>query len=279
MARRGPDGGFSHWGRRALAWKDRLPEGQVVEVFPSGWPVNTAHARHYLKHFHETYLPRKGVCKVHLVETEERRWARQLWQETMEDSTFSLQGFLAPWQHDVLLAKADPDAALSPYLHFRLEEQVSRWHLISGGQVQACGSDEGLSSQRLLAQLADYLRRAAALEVGPAALRSLVLASRADLPGGQAPALTLLVAGRQLHSGLPTRQTFAWSEFLAGKPSFLQAWHRVRRRIFQQAEEVTGPLGKGREGLDLPGWRVLTSGDLSSLFVEGPVVKLMDETL
>jgi hypothetical protein len=157
-----------------------------------------------------------------------------------------------------------------------VEEQRVHWHLVNGGSLAASDCDEGLSTQRLLGQLADYLRRAAGLEVGPLALRNLVLASCRE-EFARTPALALPVAGRQLHSGLPTRQTFSWIEFLAGKPPLLHAWRRVRRRIFAQAEEITGPLGKGREGLDLPGWRVLTSGALSPLFVEGPVVKLMDD--
>jgi hypothetical protein len=277
--RRTADGAYSHWGRRALAWKGRLANGQVCEVFARGWPSDPATARWYLKKLAETYFPKRGLCRVHLLEVAEFSWARQLWQETLEDSGFSVQGFLAPWQHDVLLAKGGrAEFALSPYLHFCLDESFTSWHLINGGKVAASASDSRLSEARLLSQIGDFLRRGASLEVAPSALRSLVLAS-VCWPGMRSPgrgALNLSVAGRQVHSGLPTRQTFAWSDFLATQPAVVEAWRAVKRRIFAEVADLSGGGAGLNEGLDLPGWRVLTSGGLAQLFVEGPVVRLMD---
>lgn len=268
----------SYWGRRALAWQYRLAAGQVRELFPSGWPVDTALARWYLKMFQQTYLTQRGACKVHLVEQEEKRWARELWQETLEDSAFSLQGFLEPWQHDILLVKGGkPESALSPYVHFRLEASQASWQLITRGTVAASGHDPGLSAARLQNQLTDYLRRRALVEVGPTAVHGLLLAS--CMPSSRrTETSSMRVAGRHLNSGLPTRQNFAWPEFLASRPGVLEAWHRVKRRIFEQAKEVAGGISGGGEGLDLPGWRVLTSGALAPLFVQGAVVAMMDET-
>jgi hypothetical protein len=45
VLRRDGKGAFSHWGRRALAWKDRLLEGQVCQVFPSGHPIDPTVSR------------------------------------------------------------------------------------------------------------------------------------------------------------------------------------------------------------------------------------------
>jgi hypothetical protein len=277
LLRRAPAGdGFSHWGRRALAWKHRLPLGQVIAVFPAGHPADTSVARFYLKRFHETYLAKKGVCKVHLLEEQQTPWIRQLWQETLEDSAFALQGFLQPWQHDILLAKpGQPELGMSPYLHFQLGDQMAAWKLIQAGEVAAQGSDARLCGQRIVAQVADFLRRRVDLEVGEETVRGLLQAScQAALRRPESPSLSL--AGRQLHSGLPTRQTFAWTELVAGKPAFVQAWRSVKRRIFAQAEALTGRASGNAEGLDLPGWRVLPSGPLAQLFVEGPAVSLMD---
>lgn len=274
--RRGPDGTPSHWGRRALAWHGRLPEGQVCPVFPTGWPLDPGLARWYLRKLHETYLTKKRGCRILLVEPEPRPWARQLWQESLEDTPFSVQGYLDPWQHDVLLAKfSKPEQALSPFLCFRLDETMASWQLLQYGAVAASGSHPGLSSSRLLGQMGDYLRRHRSLEAGCNALKALVLASFRE-GQGRPDDLRLPVAGRQIWSGLPSRQIFDWPEFLAGRPGLVEAWREVKRRIYQQAEELSGVAPGRDEGLDLPGWRILSSGQLAPLFVEGPVVRLFD---
>lgn len=275
--RRGSDGAPTHWGRRALVWQGRLPESQICPVFPTGWPLDPGLARWYLKRLHETYLPKKGARRILLVEPEPRPWARQLWQESLEDTPFSVHGYLQPWQHDVLLSRgAQPEHALSPFLHFRLDESLTSWQLIQSGAVSATGQHPGLSATRLLAQIGDHLRRRCSLEVGSNALRALVLASSRDGEGKPGD-LKLTVAGRQIWSGLPSRQTFDWTEFLSGRPGLISAWREVKRQISDQAEALTGVAAGKDEGLDLPGWRVLTSGALAPLFVEGPVVRLFDD--
>lgn len=275
VVRQHGDGSFSHWGRRALAWKDRLSEGQVREVFPSGWPIDPAVSRRFLRKLHETYLSRRGGCRVFLVESQTLSWVRQLWRETLEDSAFTLQGFLTPWQHDLLLVKgAEPEQALSPFLHFRIDDAIASWTLLEGGEVAGEGRHAGLTAGRLLGQLGSYLRRHSSIEVAPGALRALLLASRPELVPAE---LSLAFAGRQVLSGLPARQTFSWRDFLATQPSVVDSWREVRARIFTQAEEICGWSPGPGEGLDLPGWRVLTGSALASLFVEGPVVKLWDK--
>ena len=275
VLRRAADGTLSHWGRRALAWKGRLADGQVLEVFPTGWPVDTGLARWYLKKLTETYLPKRS-CRIFLMETKDMPWARQLWQETLEDSAFSVQGFLAPWQHDVLIAKGgQPEQALSPFLHFRVDDCLTSWQLITGGQVAESGSDTGLSATRLLSQMGDFLRRRCSVEVATGVLQAVALASCPEQMAKPCEP-TVAVAGRQLLSGLPTRQTFAWAEFMATRPTVVEAWHGVKARIYAQAEQICGVAAGHDEGLDLPGWRVLTSGPLADLFVEGPVVRLFD---
>lgn len=274
--RRAADGTPTHWGRRALAWRERLPEGQVCQLFPTGWPLDPGLARWYLKRLHETYMPKKGACRVLLVEPETRPWARQLWQESLEDTPFSIQGYLLPWQHDLLLAKSGhPEAALSPFLHFRLDQTAASWKLIESGAVSVEGSHPGLSSSRLLGQLGDYLRRHASLEVGRQALEGLLLASIRE-GEGQPGDLRQEVAGRQIWSGLPSRRSFDWREFLTGRPGLLEAWREVKRHIYRQAEELSGVSPGQDEGLDLPGWRILSSGPFAPLFVEGPVVRLFE---
>jgi hypothetical protein len=275
VLRRSADGSFSHWGRRALAWQDRLQHGQVCQVFPSGWPVEPAIARRYLKRLHETYLSGRSCCRIFLLESQPLGWVRELWRETLEDTAFALRGFLAPWQHDILLVKgAQPEQALSPFVHFRVEPTLTSWSLIKEGAVVAEGQHPGLSEGRLLSQLGEYLRRHSSIEAAPVALRSLLVASRPEqLP----PDRTLTVHGRQVLAGLPTRQSFVWDDFLATQPSVVESWRQVKSRLTAQATEVSGwEAGRG-EGLDLPGWRILTSGLLAPLLVEGPVVGLWDK--
>ncbi|MDG7111622.1 hypothetical protein OVO43_12210, partial [Streptococcus pneumoniae] len=84
-----------------------------------------------------------------------------------------------------------------------------------------------------------------ALDVAPSNLREVWLrlaeAGRSDTE--------LQVAGRQIHSGLPSRQRLTAGQLLEPRPSMSQAWNRVKERIFAQA----GLSASDREGLDLPG--------------------------
>lgn len=260
------DGGkASHWGKTAQVWRWRRPETEIQELFPQGWPVKADLVRWYLKKLRETYLgPRKDSYRLLVLDDEERVWVRQLWQETLEDSGFALQGFLSSWQHDLLVAKpGDRGAAMSAYLHFHLQSSGLRWRLIKEGKSLIDGEHFGLTEARLLSQMKSHLRRHASLEVSEEVLAETT-AARAEL--------TFPIAGRQTTSGLPSSQIFDWTSFLAGRPSVVEAWREVRSQIFSAAKVAFD----GAEGLDLPGWRVLTAGRLAPLFVEGPIIRLWD---
>lgn len=273
---KGLDGSVVSWGEPAALWEGRRSEEQICRLFPNGWPLDTELARWYLKKLHESHLGKRESYRVFLVETAERAWARQLWQETLEDTGFSLQGFLLPWQHDLLWDQADDaTAAMSPHLHFCLQPSHLRWRLIRAGESVADGQHPGFSRGRLLSQITSFMRQHRSVELADdEVLRALVGSAP---PDGSVTYddLSLPMAGRQLVSGLPTRQTFVWSDFLATAPSLLYAWQEVRSAIFAAAELRM----EGREGLDLPGWRVLTPNRLARLFVDGPVVRLWDGSL
>jgi hypothetical protein len=276
VLRRDGKGAFSHWGRRALAWKDRLLEGQVCQVFPSGHPIDPTVSRWYLRRFIDTYLPGKASLRTYVVESRAVPWLRQLWRETLEDSALTLQGFLTPWQQELLLAKGSQvEQALSPYLYFRVDDSRTSWVLINGGNAVEEGGDPGLSEGRLVGHIGDFLRRLAFIEVAPPALRAL-LAGSCRQGMARPDDLTHTVAGRHLLSGLPTQASFSWPAFVATQSSLVLAWQDIKRSIYSQVEQVSGSRACD-EGLDIPGWRVLTSDSVSALFVEGPVVRLFEQ--
>ncbi len=269
LRRSGSESGFSHWGRSARAWQGRLVEGEVQGAFPDGFPRDAAAGRWYLQRFLQAFPQGKRPLKLFLVESEPRPWARQLWSETLEELPLSVAGYLTPWQHDLYLAKGgDLLGARAPHLHLRLEPVGLSWHLLREGEVVGAGTDSLLAETRLLDLLGDQLRRQHALDVAPSNLREVWLrlaeAGRSDTE--------LQVAGRQIHSGLPSRQRLTAGQLLEPRPSMSQAWNRVKERIFAQA----GLSASDREGLDLPGWRVLPSGALANLFVEGAVVRWLE---
>lgn len=269
LLRRGAAERYSQWGRSALAWQGRLGEGEVVAAFPDGCPRDATSGRWFLQRFLEAHQLGKRPIKLLLVEPEPRPWARQLWSETLDELPLAVAGYLTPWQHDLYLAKAGQlDEARAPHLHLRLQPAGLSWVLLRDAAEMASGSDSLLAETRLLDLMGDHLRRQHALDVAPAHLRDLWLALGERRREGRG----LQVAGRQIHSGLPSRQTLAPADLLVARPSMSIAWSRVKERIFAQA----GLASRQREGLDLPGWRVLTSGALASLFVEGAVVRWLE---
>lgn len=269
LLRRAAEQGYSHWGRSALAWQGRLVEDQVHGAFPEGCPRDAGAGRWYLQRFLEAHPLERRPLKLFLVELEPRPWARQLWSETVEELPLAIAGYLTPWQHDLYLGKAgDLAGARAPHLHLRLEATGLSWHLLREATVVASGSDSLLAETRLLDLLGDQLRRQHGLDVAPAGLRQIWL-RLAEARRGETE---LLVAGRQIHSGLPSRQRLTPARLLEARPSMSIAWSRVKERIFAQAELPA----REREGLDLPGWRVLASGPLAGLFVEGAVVRWLE---
>lgn len=269
-----PQGRPQAWGRRAAAWKDRGEQGEVRQVFLEGWPVDTSLARWYLARFAETYQPNRTRCRILITEQRERRWTRRLWRESLEDAAFSVGGFQAPWQHDLILATAErTELAMGSYLHLELEGAFFSWSFIREGRRRGGGRDPRLSQSRLVHLIAEYARRHSGLEAAPEAIRDLV---KTTLLGPDHGGLRTQLSGRHLPSGLPSRQPFDWNDFLRFDGELAEGWFGIKQRIADQAMEGHGVALASGPGLDLPGWRVLPAGEFSELFLEGPLARMVE---
>lgn len=271
-----PQGRPQAWGRRAAAWKERGGDGEVREVFPEGWPADTSLARWYLTRFAETYHPDRARCRILITEQRERRWTRRLWRESLEDSAFSVVGFQAPWQHELLLATAErTELAMGSYLHLEVEGAFLSWSFIQEGRRLGGGHDPRISQSRLIHLIAEYARRNLGLESAPEAIGDLI---KTTLLGAGHDNSSLELSGRHLPSGLPIRQPFAWRDFFRVDGELAEGWFGIKQRIADQAMEghqiamATGP------GLDLPGWRILAAGEFTELFLEGPLARMLEES-
>ena len=264
------------WGRRAQAWLERESPARAREVFPQGWPQDSILARRYLERFAQTYLTSRRRWKVYLTEEQERRWTRRLWQESLEDSSFQIAGFLLPWQHDLAVASCErPELALENHIHLALEEGAIVWRFLRRGDCIASGREASLSRHRLYSLISEHARRHLQIETAEGAISDL-LATTGLNDSRSAKSLPLTLSGRHLPSGLPTRADFVWSTFLENDPTLAQAWRAVKRRIAEQAERCCEVQMERAPGLDLPGWRVLASGLWSSLLTEGPLAHLLE---
>ncbi len=270
-----PQGRPQAWGRRAAAWKDRGGQGEVLEVFPGGWPADTGLARWYLARFAETYQPDRARCRILITEQKERRWTRRLWRESLEDAAFSVEGFQAPWQHELILAAAErTELAMGSYLHLALEGAFLSWSFIQGGSRLGGGRDPRLSRSRLFHLIAEYARRHLAVESAPEAISDLV---KTTLLGAGHDSSRAVLDGRHLPSGLPIRQPFAWLDFLRADGELAEGWFGIKQRIAEQALECCQVAMATGPGLDLPGWRVLAAEEFTELFLEGPLARMLEE--
>ncbi len=276
--RLGEQGAPTAWGRRAKAWLERESPARLRQVFPQGWPQDSVLARWYLERFAQTYLASRKRWKVLVTEDRERRWIRRLWRESLEDSALSVDGFLLPWQHDLVLASLErPELAMGNHLHLALEEGVICWRFVRRGESIASGKDASLGRSRLIGLVAEHARRHLRLETSEGAVFDLLATTELADSAVRERALPYLLAGRHLPSGLPTRTEFVWATFFENDPTLIEAWQTVKKRIAEQAKRCCEVAMEPGPGLDLPGWRVLCSGALSSLLTEGPIARLLED--
>lgn len=263
-----PKGQPSVWGDEAAAWTERVARGQVVEMFPQGRPADPSLARWFLTRFAKAHLPSRSRCRTLIVEPDPRRWGRRLWHESLEDSSFSVEGFVAPWQHDLLLATVGrKEFALDSYLHIELEADAFSWSFIAQGERLGGDRDPQLSRSRMVYFVAEYARRHLGLEASSQAIGALLRGLSAE---------GSVLTGRHLASGLPTRRAFDCADFLRTEADLFGAWKWIKTRIAEQAAKLCQVALTSVPGLDLPGWRLLAAGELSGLFAEGSFVARLE---
>lgn len=265
------------WGNRAAAWVGRAAGSRVRLAFTDGWPSDTVTARWYLSRLTESCLPPKTRHRVWITEDSERRWTRRLWHESLEDSAFTVGGFLAPWQHELILETVErPELALGNRLHVELERQALVWNFLAGGRRLGGGRDPRLSETGLLLSVAEYARRYLSVECAEETLRALLVSATRAETGRRPESLSGQIEGRQLSSGLPIRLGFSWLEFLSAEARISENWLSIKSQLAAQAEECCQVRLEEGPGLGLPGWRVLLGGELTPILVEAAVSRLLE---
>lgn len=270
---------FSHWGSEALAWKQRGPAAEVALVFPEGWPSDCGLARSYLRRFHEHFFGRQSACKIYLLLQDKRDWVRRQWLEALEDSHFLLQGELSDWQHDLIVSFYEhPERAMASLVHLELKEEAVRWQILAQGKLLGQGSDPRLSVARVRDRILSYTRRRLLLELGQQAASQLwsgAVVKRIEEPSE----LTLMVSGRHVHSSLPTRAIFSWSNFLIDNPLLIDSWREIKKEISRQIDSVTAPLPIALARLHLSDWQFIWVEQDHYCAIEGSAGELFKSRL
>lgn len=271
--------GFSHWGSEALAWKHRLPAQEVALVFPEGWPSDCGLARSYLRRFHEHLFGRQSACKIYLLLQDKRDWVRRQWLEALEDSHFLLQGELSDWQHDLIVRfYENPERAMASFVHLELKQEAVRWQILSQGKLLGQGSDPRLSVARVRDLILSYVRRRLFLELGQQAASQLwsgVVVDRIEEPSE----LALAVSGRHVHSSLPTRAIFSWSDFLIDNPLLRDSWREIKKEISSQIDRITVPWPLEVTRPKLTDWQFFWVEQDCCCAAEGPAGELFKSRL
>lgn len=264
------------WGESAKAWLGRGPRGQVVKLFEEGFIKDYELAREYWLSYSRQHLSKFGARRVWVVNDDQRSWAAPSWPKVLKGSGWAWAGELRGWQHDLfMMSEGRLERALFDVLHIELGAHSTSWCFLRAGEIVLEGQSWALSRLRLVGWVKDYVRRHLDLEMGHMKVEDLLEASCPEKVERGWDG-SVLVVGRQIHSGLPSRIQFCWPTFLRESRLLGVAWREIKAQILSQVQDVTGsPLSLGL-GLDLPGWRVLSHGQSASLFVEGPVISWLE---
>ncbi len=214
------------WGAHAQAWLSR--GRSPIALFPLGYPGEPGVVREFLKQLVVHHLKSSRSPRVVVGLSTSSDLEREVWQEVFDEGGWQLCGFLAEplylrtLHREVLQAISGPgDFSKILVLELRLNEL--RWLALEGDEVKVEGGEPSLGSRTLVRDLQHRLRHAHSLEVSELVATALLFSERRTAESQ--------VAGRQLHSGLPTKVDFDMKQYWLLASKARSRWNELQAQI------------------------------------------------